>query len=165
MGVILPVLRVVPIWAWAIVMALGWGGWQRHQVRKAEAARLQQVAADAAAREAALAASLQAQTQTLSQQNKAATDAKAKIDMARTDAGRADRAVQRVRKQTTATAAATAAAAAAGDCAPAVATASVQADMLAGILERYRDVAEYADAAGAAGEACADSYDALTGGK
>jgi hypothetical protein len=45
---VLSVLRVVPVWAWALAACLAWGAWQRHAAASATNTSSESVAANSA---------------------------------------------------------------------------------------------------------------------
>jgi hypothetical protein len=85
------------------------------------------------------------------------------MDEARASAGRAAAAAQRLRQQLAANSATAAASAAAPspNCAPALAAASVHAELLDRAVQRSLILADFADRSQAAGQACERAYDAL----
>jgi hypothetical protein len=72
----LGLLRVVPVWAWALAAVLAWGGWQRHQATSQTKARAaaEQAAAVATATEQAQ-RQARATEQALNTRARKATDA------------------------------------------------------------------------------------------
>lgn len=160
-GPAMGLLRAVPLWVWLLLGSVAWGGWQRHRATEAaqELAAAQLQAAEQ--REAALAAAVHEQARVAAEQGAIADDIRRRLDVARAAAGRARAAAERMRDATAAAAANAASAAAAGDCAPAADAARVHTELLGRAVERARVLAEHADAAGAAGQACQRAYDAL----
>lgn len=168
MGVILaPVMAIVrgiPIWAWALVACLAWGGYQRHNARAQERAKnaiIQQVAAEEAA---ALRASIAESERRAQAHQEIASAAQAKIaDLERSHA--AVRAVStRVRTAAVAVAASAAASnsAPAGGCQASDAAAGMLAELLGRAADRAALLANLADRSRAAGQACEAAYNALT---
>lgn len=164
MSAALLLLRRVPAWAWVVLAVLAWGAWQRHQAKSIERKHTQAVAAAAAERETKLQADAAETARRLDAQKGITDDARKQYKALASDADRARAAEQRLRAQLAALAAnpgpsnpATAdGSAAAGQTVP------VLADMLSRCGRRVRELAEYADAARTAGEACERSYEALT---
>lgn len=167
MSALLGLAKGVPIWAWALVAALAWGGWQRHlatsradTLRKAEAsAAAEQIqAAQAAASETAR--RLQAQEEvTRVAIAKAQSNARAAAD-ARAAAERV-----RVAAQSLAASAASSDPAAPADCEAARSAGRLLADLLGRAVTRAAVLADHADAARTAGQACQAAYDSLRGVK
>lgn len=149
----------VPVWAWVIVAALVWGGWQRHRATSAaEALR---------AHDSAIAAQIiqrqqadQAETaRRLDEQRKATDAAETLARTARLDAAGARGAADRLRVELASRAADRRAAD------PAAAGGSETdrlADALGQCADQYRTVADVADAAIIAGLTCERSYNSLT---
>lgn len=160
---VLGVLRVVPIWAWALGAAVAWGGYHRVDSMRAKAAfQTAQVQAQAehAAQLAKDTAETQRRTRTIMEAADAAT-IRSQEDRAAADAARtaADRLRQRLAKANTgASDPATAA-----SCATAIASADLHAQVLDRVIGAARQLSEYADSAVTAGRACERSYDALKG--
>lgn len=167
MGLITPVLgilRGVPILVWVVVACLAWGGYQRHNARAQERAKnavIQQVAAEEAK---ALRASIAESDRRAQAHQEIASAAQAKIaDLERSHA--AVRAVStRVRTAAVAVAASAAASnsAPAGGCQASDAAAGVLAELLGRAADRAALLANLADRARSAGQACEAAYNALT---
>lgn len=157
---VLSILKAIPWWAYAIAACLAWGGYQRH--RATSAAKVYQAAQIEAARltEAALIENVQETARRLAAQQKATQDAEIQTRKARTDAGAAAGAAERLRQQLVAVRAAGASASN-----PAASGASATdrlADLLGQCVDRYREVAAAADRAVIAGRTCEAGYKSLT---
>ena len=160
----LGLLRAVPLSAYAVIAALGWGAIQHHRAAAAGAQLLAERGRAAELREAAYRDALLTTTRRLSalQETTDEAIAQAARDRAAAAAAAADR---RVRERATALVARAAAAdpAAADGCAPAANAARVLADLLRRADERAGLLARIADERGTAGRACERLYDSLTG--
>jgi hypothetical protein len=160
----LKLFRAVPLWAWAVIAALLWGGWQHRRADLAVAELARERAEAAILREQAVSAALAETQRRIAAQQEIADAAERKARRARDDAAAAGAAADRLRQY----AAELAASAAACNSAPAAfgeaasAPAVVLADMLGRLEARGRDLAAEADRRGIAGSECAGRYDALT---
>jgi chromosome condensin MukBEF ATPase and DNA-binding subunit MukB len=155
----LTLLRAVPIWAWALIAILAWGGWQRHAATQAQTALRLRDAAVAAETIKAQQASMTETARRLAAQKEIADDAQARSRRAAVDAAGARSAADGLRGQL----AALAASAAAGH--PTAVDgrqAGVLARSLGECVGRYAEVAAVADASINSGRACERSYDSLT---
>lgn len=158
------IFGAVPWWVWLIVVAVAWGGWQRHQAKSAAEKYTKAVTEAAAARETALVADAQETARRLQVQKGITDAAQQKAKALAADVDRARNAEQRLLDKL---AAIKADAGAANPTAPGggqatETTTGMLADMLGKCVRRYRGLAEYADAARDAGQACEASYEALT---
>lgn len=155
----LSLFRLVPLWAYALVAALAWGGWQKHRATAAGEDLARHITETAQLREQAMHSALVETTRRLTAQQEAANAAKVSAKKAEGAAVASATAAGRLRAQAASLAASAAA------CNP-TAAASRPADRLAHVLgesvERYREVAQAADRAVIAGIECASRYDALT---
>lgn len=150
-------LRGIPLWAWALATALGWGAWQRHRAVTA----VQQVAQ---ASQIAIASEAARTTEhaTATALHQVETHAHVQITQTRRAAAAAAIAGDGLRQRSAATAAAAASSAAAGRCSDAAAPVAVLSDLLAGLEGHGRAVAEWADDLDTALQACQQSYSAVT---
>lgn len=161
---VLAILGRVPLWAWAVAALIAWGGWHRWQAIDARR-DFDQAKAAAETERAASAAEVAAETQRrLTAIQKEADHATTQALAARADADAARDAEQRLRARLAAVQARARAAdpAATSGSAPTGQAADVLADVLGQCIGRVRSLAEYADAARIAGEACERSYYSLT---
>lgn len=148
----------VPILAWALIAALAWGAWQRHQVTVEKAGKLKAVQELADIRAAAAQTTVTTLTRTIAGQQEAIHAAEtqtAAADTARaavTDAlGRMLERNRTAGRGRPAAPASSASAPEAGGC--------VQPDVLRSVGEEAGRYAAIADRARVAGEACEASYD------
>jgi hypothetical protein len=156
---LLGIARVVPVWAWALVALLAWGGIQRHRASSAAGELRQAQAAAAIEREQALQASITETQRRLAAQQEIAHAADEAASRARADAHAAAGAAGRLRQRI----AALQAGAGAGNPATAGASSADRlGEALATCADRYREVAAAADRAVAAGLACERAYQSLT---
>jgi hypothetical protein len=158
------ILRVIPIWAWALAAALGWGAWQSHRATAAAAETADVHAETARLRERATAASLTETTRRIGAQAEVTRDATAKAARARADRAAAVRAADRVSARAGELAARAAAcdSTVAGEREAAADAARVLADLLRRADERAGVLAAVADERGIAGATCERAYQALT---
>lgn len=168
MYALLPLLRRVPVWAWVLVLALGWGAVQRHRATSAAETLARSQAAEAQAREAALVLRQQEIERRLIATQENADAARQQTEQAVADAtaraAAAERLLQRARA-VAARAPAGPAASAAGGGPTADSPADVLADVLGRCVAQLGVVAEFADRAHIAGQACERSYQALNPGE
>lgn len=159
----LRVFRAVPVWAWALAALLAWGAWQKHRAAAAGAELLEQRAAIAQQREQALQASIEKGAQRVADQQEITRHANQAAAAAQGDAARARAAAARVRAQAAADAARARAAdpASRQQCEAAAAAAVLYADLLGRAVDRNVELADFADRASIAGEACQRAYDTL----
>ncbi len=163
MTAVMAILGRVPLWAWAVAALVAWGGWHRWQAIDARR-DFEQAKTAAAAERAASAAEVAAETnRRLAAIQKEADHATTQALAARADADAARTAEQRLRARLAAVQARarTADSAVASGSAPAGQATDVLADVLGQCIGRVRSLAEYADAARIAGEACERSYYSL----
>lgn len=162
MGLI-SILRVVPIWAYALAAALLYGGWQHNRAREAGAELARHIAETAELREKAMHSALVTTTIRLTKQQGAADAAEKLRRQAVSDAAAANGTADGMRAYAASLAASAAAchpsAAAVG--AAASAPGDVLAFMLGRLEEGGRELAAEADRRGIAGSECAERYDAL----
>jgi len=154
----------VPWRVWLLVVALAWGGWQRHQAKSAAERYAKAAATAAAEREAQLIADAQETARRLQLQKGATDAAKQKTLALAADVARARSNEQRLLEQLAAVQANAGPGhppAAPGSPA-ATATTGMLADLLGKCVGRVRRLAEHLDASRTAGETCEASYDALT---
>lgn len=159
----LGLLRGIPLWVFAIVAALAYGGWQHHRAKSA-GDTLRQAQAVAATEEAqALRSTIHETERRLSAQQEIASAATAKAQRNARAAVDARALADRVRSAAIAHAASAAASnpAAAGSCEAAERAASLFAELLGRTAQRAAVLADLADRSVAAGQACEASYDAL----
>jgi hypothetical protein len=156
--------KALPIWAWALIIALAWGAWQRHQVKSVERTHANAIATAAAEREQQLTKDAAETTRRLQVQKEAANVAQQKAQVLASDVARLRTAEQRLRDQlaTVAANAGPSHPAPADGSPPASQTTGVLADLLSKCVGRVRRLAEYADATATAGDTCERSYEALT---
>jgi hypothetical protein len=160
----LTLLRVIPVWAWALAAALAWGAWQRHLAGNAVQALADQNLQLEKLRSEAMHAALVETTRRLSAQKEVTDVARQTAARNRQDAaaaaGSADRLRQHIARLATSAGACNSAAAPGGPAASAPAV--VLADMLKRVESAGRSAAAGLDAATAAGIACERSYESLT---
>lgn len=160
----LAILRRVPLWLWAVVAVMAWGAWQRHDARtqteRRKAAEVQVATERAQAAEAAASESMR---RVLAQQE-VINAAEARTEALARAAAAARAMAGRVRSAAAALVASSAASspAAAGSCEATEAVAGLYADLLGRAVERGAVLADLADRARAAGQACEAAYDSLT---
>jgi Flp pilus assembly protein TadB len=160
---LLGIARAVPWWLWAAAALLAWGGWQRHQAtRAADTLRAAEAKAAAEQIKAAEAARLETERRWSAQKGIAdAAHARSRV-LARDAAGaRADADRVRLAAQSLAASAAAGAAAAAVDCQATTGAARLLAELLGRAVDRAAVLADHADAARSAGQACERAYDSL----
>lgn len=156
-------LRAVPLWAWALVAALAWGGLQHRRASVAGSELLRVQGEIATAREQAMHGALVETSRRLSAQQEVADAAQTAARRARADAVSAGAAAGKLRTH------AASLAASAGACDPAATVDGaaaggagvVLADMLGRVTAHAGELASEADKRGAAGAECAGRYGAL----
>lgn len=164
MNPVLAVLGRVPLWAWAVAALLAWGGYHRWQAIDARRDFDRAKAAAETERAASAAEVAEEEARRLRTVQEAANAATLQAQRDRAAADRARDSEQRLRARIAAIqAGARPADPAASGGGPATAEAAdVLADVLRQCIGRVRSLAEYADAARTAGEACERSYYSLT---
>jgi len=154
----------LPPWAWLLLAALAWGGWQRHEAKHAQAVYAKAQAQAAAERETALQSTITETSRRLQAQKDEAHEFSQAAVQAQADAASAAAAARSLRARVAAIQANAAASnpASALNCAPAEARARVFAELFERADERAGKLGQIADDRGAAGQSCQRSYDSLT---
>jgi hypothetical protein len=156
------ILGAIPIWTWIVIAALAFGAWNKHSAKRANEARAQAELAAESARiqQRGTAASLTETTRRIEAQSKVNRNASTSTARARAAAAAAAGAAGGLRAAAIGAAASSAAA-----CHSTLgrdSEASRLADVLVEVVDEYREVAAAADRAVIAGNACQQSYEALT---
>lgn len=148
-------LRAVPVWAYAIALALAWGGFQHHRATAAGQRAMQAEKDLATLRADAAQTAINALAKNVATQQEAINAAQETAARDRADAATAGDAVQRLRQRLAqASASRCAAPAAATASAPAGAGADLCADVLGRVGEAAGRIAATADQRRTAGLAC-----------
>lgn len=157
-------LRLIPLWAWALAAALAWGAWQHRRASVAGAELLRVQSEIATAREQAMRGALVETARRLAAQQEVADAAQTAARRARADAVNAGAAAGRLRAHAASLAASAGACdtPAAGDGAATGGAAVVLSDMLGRVTAHAGELAAEADKRGAAGAECVGRYRALT---
>lgn len=153
-------LKVVPGWAFALALALGYGAWQHHRATAEGAIAVKAEQGLATLRADAAQAAIQALAMQVKQSTEAVNAAKESSDRDRAGAADAAGALRRLRDRAAARSAA-AAASAAGGGAPASARPNLCTDLLGRIGDLARRYAAVADQRGTAGSTCERISDAV----
>lgn len=153
----------VPFLAWAVIVALAWGGWNHHAASSARTAAAALAQRDAAEREATALADQSETARRLNKQSEATHDAENKAAAAVAAAAAAVDAAGRLRVRLAAAQASDRRSDPATACrsAPAASGAVVPADLFWRVVDRAGRLAAIADERGIAGEACERAYGAL----
>lgn len=163
MYALLPLLRRVPVWAWVLMLVVGWGALQRHRATSAAEALAAAQATQAAQREAALELRHQETERRLIAVQENADATRQRSERAAADASAralaAERLLQRARAAVDRAPAQAASAAESGP--PTDPAAGLLADVLGRCVAQLGLVADFADRAHIAGEACERAYDSL----
>ena len=143
-------------WVWVIVIALAWGGWQKHRATSAADKHLKAVAEAAAERETKIVADAQETARRLQTQKGIADAAQQKAKALATDVANARTAEQRLLDKLAAIEAIGGGAntAPADGSPPAGQTAGVLADLLSRMGEAGERISRYADEVKISGQAC-----------
>lgn len=160
----LAILSRVKPWVWALLAFAAWGAWQRHDARtQTERRKALEVQTATERAQAAEAAASESMRRVLAQQE-VIHAAETRSQALERDAAAARAMAGRVRSAAAALVASSAAsgAAAAGSCEAAEAVAGLYADLLGRTANRAAELADMADRARAAGQACEAAYDSLT---
>jgi hypothetical protein len=153
----------VPILAWALMAALAWGAYQRHDAKSQERQKHAVIAKVAAEEAEGLRATIAESKRRVAAHQEIASAAQARVEELERSAAAARVVVGRVRPAATAYAASAVSrgASAPGDCKAAEDAANLFAELLGRTANRAAELADLADRSRAAGQACEASYDTL----